>query len=285
MSEMAYSDIEACYPDLVERYECGKLSRARLNKVALARRMREIARAEGKPTPHYTRYNEKIISHIEARLRGTPRMILDPMAGTLERLRRLERMDAGGHLVWGVEYEADWVRDYPHPRLVQGDCREMPFEDGFFDVIVVSPSYGNRDADRSGDWFDNADRKTYAGALGRNVSDGSLCLQWGREYREGHLRAWNEATRVLKMGGLFVLNCKSHVRQGRIVPVTAFHTRALVMLGCEMLDLTSIPTSGRHSGANSDVRAEESEQIIVFTKAHRKRVSAEDIQNLVGGEQ
>lgn len=256
----------ASYPDLIERYESGKVTLARVEKVAAARARRDRRDAAGKPTPHFTRYNPAIIEAIKTRLMGQPRMILDPMAGTLERLKCLEWKKSGNHLVWGVEFEPEWVNDYPHDRLIQGTALSLPFDDEFFDAIVVSPSYGNRDADRSGEWYDNDDRKTYAAALRRNVSEGSLCVPWGDAYKAGHLRAWIESLRTLRTGGLFILNCKSHTKGDAVVPVTGWHMQTLITLGCELLDATSIPTKGRPSGAHYEKRAEMAEQIIVFVK-------------------
>ena len=226
---------------------------------------------KGKPRPHFTRYNPRVITAIEARI-GDSKMILDPMAGTMERLRELEKPDRGWHLVHGVEYEPEWVEGYPHPRLVRGDARELPYEDEFFDVIVVSPSYGNRDADRTGDWWDNVDRKTYAGALGRNVTDGSLCVPFeDEEYKVGHTLAWCEAVRVLKPGGFFVINLKNHIKQGQIVRVSQWHREVLrELLHLTEVDDTAIPTKGRLSGENYDVRAEDAEKIYIYLKGTKQ---------------
>lgn len=249
------------YHEAHQRLEDGRVNARRALNVAKA-----VARDRKRDRrPHHTRYNPKIIEAIEQRI-GESKMILDPMAGTLERLSCLEKPGRGYHLVWGVEYEQPWVEGYPHPRLIQGDARKLPFEDEFFDVIVVSPSYGNRDSDRTGEWWDNADRKTYAGALGRNVSEGSLCVPFGEEYRIGHALAWCEAVRVLKPNGLFVINLKNFIAKGVIVRMSQFHRDALRMLGLEELDDTSIPTRGRPSGENADVRAEDTEKIYIYTR-------------------
>lgn len=53
-------------------------------------------------------------------------------------------------------------------------------------------------------------------------------MQWGRNYCEFHDRAWAEAVRVLKPGGLFMLNIKDHIRGGRRQRVTLWHALNLV---------------------------------------------------------
>lgn len=256
---------------------------ARYLTVAQAYLKDQKRRLEGKPRKHFQKYHSDIITAIEERI-GHSKMILDPMAGTMERLRCLERPDRGYHLVWGVEYEREWVEAHPHDRLIQGDARELPFDDEFFDVIIVSPSYGNRDSDRTGDWWDNVDRKTYAAGLGRNVSRGSLCVPFEYpEYKIGHSLAWCEATRVLKTGGLFVINLKNFVKRGVIVRVSQWHRELLRdKIGLEEVDDTAIATKGRMSGENYDVRAENAEKIYFFSKPalahHRAGTIAEHLR-------
>ena len=154
------------------------------------------------------------------------------MAGTMERLRELERPEFGGHQVHGIELEPEWVNDYRHPRLIQGDARSMPYEDEFFDVIACSPPYGNRQADSTHLLWDSVDRKTYSSALGRGTSKGSACVPFhDPAYAKICLGVWVEATRVLKTGGTFVINTKNFVRQGRVVAVTTLHRRLLASIG------------------------------------------------------
>jgi len=261
------------YSEAHQRLEDGTDPKRCLRVAKLWRRERE-REIDGRPRPHHSRFNPGIIESIEARI-GDSKMILDPMAGTMERLRVLEDRDRGWHQVWGIEYEQEWVDGYPHTRLQQGDARKLPFPSEHFDAIVVSPSYGNRDSDRTGDWWDNADRKTYAAALGRNVSEGSLCVPFEDErYKTGHTLAWAESVRVLKTGGLFVINLKNHIKKGQIIRVSQWHRNVLRdVLGMEEIDDTSIATKGRLSGENYDVRAELVEKIYVYLKtpdSHQK---------------
>ena len=265
------------YPDIAERFNSRGGSPERYLRVAKAR-TREYLRAQrGEPRRHMTRYNPGIITAVQNRV-GNSKMILDPMAGTLQRLSCLEKPDRGYHLVWGVELEQEWVDGYPHERLMQGDAKDLPFGDQFFDAIVVSPAYGNRDSDRTGEWWDNDDRKTYAGALGRNVSEGSGCVPYGDDYRYLHTLAWCESTRVLKAGGLFFLNIKNFIKQGAIVRVSQWHRSILRQIGLVEIDDTAVPSKGRYSGSNSRIRAEDAEKLYVFQRP--SNLSSKSIMSL-----
>ena len=265
------SEVVQAAPRVLERLErleqVDERAASRLVRVAHAWR-REYEREElGLPRKHYTRYNAAVIAAIEARI-GDSKRILDPMAGTMERLRELEQPDRGWHRVHGNEIEQRWVDGYPHKRLRQGDARDLPYKDEKFDVIIVSPSYGNRDSDRSGEWWDNPDRKTYAAALGKNPDPLSLCVPFtDPRYKAGHTLAWAESVRVLKTGGLFVINLKNHVVSSTIQRVSQWHRTILRdVLGLEEIDDTSVATPGRHSGAHSEKRAENIEKIYIFSK-------------------
>ena len=110
------------------------------------------------------------------------------------------------------------------------------FGDATFDAICTSPTYGNRMADHH-NARDASPRHTYRHVLGRPLTRGnSGALQWGdgiagEEYRALHVAVWTECRRVLKPGGIFVLNVKDHIRGGVLQEVTKWHSVALLMLG------------------------------------------------------
>lgn len=265
------SELIAAAPRVVERLEkldtVDRRATRRLVQVARAWDRERSATALGRPRPHYARYSPAIINAIEPRI-GKSKEILDPMAGTLERLAVLEQPERGWHQVWGVELEPEWVDGYPHPRLLQGDARALPFPAERFDVICVSPSYGNRDADRTGEWWDNPDRRTYAAALGRNPSDGSLCVPFRSSgYRSGHALAWADAVRVLRPGGLFVIVLKNFVGDGVVNRMSQWHREVLRDgLALREVDDTSVHAVGRRFGANAGLRAESVDKIYVYTR-------------------
>ena len=264
MSEDQWLEISAC-PRVVEELE-GRTEVSPKLIERMVRVARETKRRAGKPTPHFAKYCDGVVRVVSERIPDGSR-VLDPMAGTMERLRELERPEFGGHQVHGIELEPEWVNDYRHPRLIQGDARSMPYEGEFFDVVVCSPSFGNRMADRTGTWWDSVDRRTYASALGRNVSAGSACVQFtSPDYARLHLAIWAESVRVLKTGGLVFLNLKDHVRGGKVVPVTTLHRRLMSSLAMVEIGDTAVPAKGLPAGANHDVRAESVEKIITWRK-------------------
>src|SRR3990167_7947475 len=127
-----------------------------------------------------------------AKTDGGPMTILDPFAG----VGKVHRLRDYGFLTIGVEIEPEWADQSPH--TVVGDALDLPWPNAHFDAICTSPSYGNRMADHH-DAKDGSPRHTYRHYLGRPLSPhNSGAMQWGREYRAFHRRAWAEAARVLK---------------------------------------------------------------------------------------
>lgn len=171
---------------------------------------------------------------------GDDRRVVDPFAGT----GRIHELRPGWDTI-GVELEPEWAR--LHPDTICGDSRCL--EDLLYDrrpiaAVVTSPAYGNRLAD-SYDAYDPEARRSYSIDLGRPLTDGNGAgLQWGSDYRQLHERVWQECAWLLRPGGLFILNCKDHQRDGRIQAVTGWHVRALVELGLAVIDLRTLPAAG-----------------------------------------
>jgi hypothetical protein len=171
--------------------------------------------------------------------------VLDPMAG----VGRVHQLPG---LTFGVEIEKEWSDQ--HPRTIQGNALALPWRANSFDVVAVSPVYGNRMSD-SFEAKDTSKRISYKFALGRKPSEGSSAtLQWGPKYRIFHELAWREARRVLRPGGLFLLNASDHLRAGEQVPVTAFHCRVLDDLGCVCFARRDVATRRMRFGANHQAR-------------------------------
>lgn len=207
---------------------------------------------------HPARYTPALLPVFAEYLQGAG-SILDPFAGTGERLEELQALLPGARIV-GIELEPDWIKS---PLVRQGNALDLPFDDRSFDAILTSPTYANRMADHH-EARDDSPRNTYRHRLGRPLHpDNSGGLQWGREYRTFHLRAWTSALRVLKPGGVFVLNVKDHIRAGKRVRVTDWHIEALQGLGCMVTDRADIAAPGNRYGANGGLRVE-SEAVIRF---------------------
>jgi SAM-dependent methyltransferase len=176
-------------------------------------------------------------------------VILDPFAGT----GRIHELRPTFETV-GVELEPEWAALSPHTFV--GDATDLTFADDEFDAIVTSPTYGNRLADAH-DATDPERRRSYTHDLGRQLTGGnSGAMQWGEEYRVLHDAAWCEARRVLRPGGLFLLNIKDHIRNGQRQRVSGWHVTKLVgELGFEYVEQHEVTTSGLMAGANHDRRA------------------------------
>ncbi len=185
--------------------------------------------------------------------------VLDPFAGTgiIHRLRSL------GYETLGVEIEPEWAHMSPY--TVVGDATNLPVRTASVDLIVTSPTYGNRMADHH-NAKDGSKRNTYKHTLGRDLHpNNSGQMQWGEKYRALHRLAWKEAYRVLKPGGFLVLNCKDHVRGGEVQEVTAFHQARLQMEGFEYRVEWFVKVPGFRQGANGNLRVEE-ESVSVWKK-------------------
>lgn len=204
-----------------------------------------------KLAPHPARYSVELLPHLAdlARRYGLAN-VLDPFAGVggIHELRAW----VPGLVTTGIEIEPEWANASPYTR--QGDALALPFPAGAFDGIVTSPTYANRMADNH-NARDDSRRNTYRHRLGRPLHPhNSGALQWGERYRLFHLRAWTEAARVLAPGGLFVLNCKDHIRAGKVQPVTAWHVGALGDLGFVELERIAVECPGNRYGQNGHAR-------------------------------
>ena len=142
-----------------------------------------------------------------------------------------------------------------------GDSRQMHYPDAMFDAICTSPTYGNRMADHH-EARDASPRHTYRHTLGRPLTPGnSGALQWGdgtagEEYHALHVAVWTECRRVLKPGGIFVLNVKDHIRGGVLQKVSNWHAVTLLMLGFVCTRRVHVPCPGQRHGANGHLRVD-----------------------------
>lgn len=201
---------------------------------------------------HPARFGDRLLAIFAGLLREHPDVhtVLDPFAGT-GRIHELDQWDTTG-----VELEPEWAA--MHPRTVCGSALNLGglFLEPF-DAIVTSPTYGNRLADHH-DPADGSLRRSYKFDLGRDLTDGnSGAMQWGPEYRSFHEEAWAEAWRVLRPGGLFVLNVKDHIRGGRRQHVAGWHVTTLCRLGFTLLSHLEVDTGSLRQGDNAEARLPE----------------------------
>jgi tRNA G10 N-methylase Trm11 len=214
---------------------------------------------------HPAKYTDALLSAFVRMLNGCNR-ILDPFGGTGKVfLLNVWYPDMD---IQAVEIEPEWARI--NPRTTLGNALALPWRDNYFDAICTSPTYGNRMADRLID-LSNCARDynyiTYSQKLNRNLhQDNSGAMQWGEAYREFHVKAWTEATRVLAPCGTFVLNIKNHIRAGKEQLVTEWHIETLLSLGYQLIEHEKINTPSMRYGQNSEKRIEY-ESVIKFTKS------------------
>lgn len=205
-------------------------------------------------TRHPARYSDPILPILARMVSGCDH-IHDPFAGT-GRIFDLARYGFVG-IITASELEPEWAAHHSQTEIA--DALAMPWPDNAFDAIVTSPTYGNRMADcfTPGEGWQVAAtaRNTYTHALGRKLhSHNSGQMQWGPGYRDFHLLAWAECRRVIRPGGLLVLNVSDHIRGGVVQSVTDWHCGALVGRGFVLAERVGVLTRRQRRGQNGDVR-------------------------------
>lgn len=208
--------------------------------------------------------------------------VLDPFAGVggIFDLHTMEMDYDAGELLFkitGIEIEEEWAeaaRHHERYRAAHDQIIAMDFFDfamhpsvrDSFDIIITSPTYGNRMADHH-EAKDDSKRNTYRHTLGRPLTEGSSAgLQWGDEYREFHRNAWEEVYRLLKPGGYFILNVKDHIRKGEKQPVSAWHRACCErVVGFTKRGETHMSVRGNRQGENHEARVDH-EHIYLFQK-------------------
>ena len=205
-------------------------------------------------TRHPARYSAPILP-ILARMVADCAHIHDPFAGT-GGIFALAQHGYTGRIT-ASELEPEWAAC--HPEIQLADALALPWPDNSFDAIVTSPTYGNRMADyfTPGEGWTDAQtmRNTYTHALGRKLHPrNSGQMQWGPGYCAFHLAAWAECRRVIRSGGLLVLNISDHIRGGVVQHVTDWHIDALTRLDFVLGERVSVTTRRQRRGQNGDVR-------------------------------
>lgn len=230
--------------------------------------------------------------------RGAP-VLLDPFAG-VGKIHELTKA-----LPWlttiGVELEPEWARQ--HDRTYVGDATKLLIESDSVDVVATSPCYGNRMADTydgkglcracagvgrslsgpeptpvevtcprcKGTGRDVSSRMTYRTALGRMPSTGSSStLQWGEAYKDLHRKAIGEMRRVVRPGGIVMVNMSNHIRRGVEQDVVGWWEQALTAEGFEHRQTCVVSTRRYRHGQNHEARINGERLIIVDAPGGRR---------------
>ena len=213
------------------------------------------------PIRHPAQYSDALLPTMARYLRAGW-LVLDPFAG----VGGLARLGFTGARFVLNEIEGNVIAQAQGKCRAMGNALTLPFASETFDAVVTSPTYGNRMADHHRA-RDASKRNTYYHAFGGVMhADNTGLLQFGAAYCERHARAWGEVARVLKHGGLFVLNVSDHIRGGRQVNVSQWHRETLCGMGLTLRASHSIKTPRNRCGANGHLRCE-CEYVFVFAKA------------------
>jgi len=229
---------------------------------------------------HPASYNQQLLNALDKLVPDTG-VILDFFGG----VGKVGALARAGRIIIAGEIEKKWANqsvDNGCDFVVIADATRSPFKSNSIDAVVVSPSYGNRLADvdksqrrrkkRKSDYT----RRTYRSYYGKDlhINNSGNNMQWvrgprGKAYRLLHFRAWLEAARLLKVGGLLIINCKDHIRNGKWMHVCDWHWSMVERIGFEQRIRLEIPTTGdqnqnRHKQQGKRVVAYE--QIAVYKK-------------------
>lgn len=230
----------------------------------------------------------KAVLDIFDRLLPASGSVLDPYAGT----GKLHELATPTRTTVGVELEPEWARW--HADTIIGDSADLDFVDGLFDAVATSPDFGNRMADPYAgercktcdgrgtvtddavNWHSCDDcagtgrqlrsrRHTYRLSLGRPMSEGSTVSQWGPKYRDLHRPHIVEFMRVLKPGGMVLLDIKNHRRAWEEQLVAEWWRAEIVRQGGLYIAEHPVDTDGlQHSGPDTN---DLPEVVLEFRKA------------------
>lgn len=197
--------------------------------------------------------------------------VLDPFAGVggIHHLRHPDTNGDGYHTV-GVEIEWEWYAvGRLYGTMLHADFFEFEWDrerwDGGPEFIVTSCTYGNRFADKH-NARDGSRRRSYTHDLGHQLQpNNSGAMQWGKQYRSFHRKAWLKCYQIQDPGGYLVLNVSDHIRGRKVMKVAQWHKEALEDVGYELVEEHAVETQRHRDGANGALRVE-CEWVYVFRK-------------------
>jgi SAM-dependent methyltransferase len=198
-------------------------------------------------------------------------VFLDPMCGS----GRCFELEWPGRLIVGTEIEEEFAA--LHPKTTVADATHLPFGTAVFDGGFTSPSYPNRmNGDYTGPgWTKNPHgRRNYSLSKRWLARDETVVLHEHNTARYGvkrgmahywnlHFRIWGEVARVVKPGGIFVLNTKDLPG----VAVTNYHIELLEDEGFVVDYRMPVFPPGYRYGANRE--RVDHEDIVVLRRTRR----------------
>lgn len=222
-------------------------------------------------TLHPAKYSEAILTHLKSIVyeywRNHTReydiiQILDPFAGT-GRIHELATPSM--YETFGVEIEKPWAD--LHPQTWHGDATFMHWlATGRFDMIVTSPTYGNRFSDKhtpsdkeAKKWIRRSysyDIRAMTGDPNYNLhSNNTGALRFSsRTYEILHEKSYDECLRVLTHDGWFVLNVSDFIKDHKVQPVAAWHRDLLIDRGLRVIREIDVETPRMRMGRNEKAR-------------------------------
>lgn len=213
-----------------------------------------------KPVKHPAKFSLSILVELEKILAPYHGNLLDGFAGT----GRIHELARPGLQTWGIEIEPEWAS--MHPRTLLGDALNLPFKDESFSIYCTSPVYGNRFADHH-HAKDASTRRSYTHDLGRAVNRNSLgTIHFGERYKYFHKIAWQEAYRVLKPGGLMIVNVSNFIKNFEEVHVVGWHALELAAQFRFHAEI-KVATPRMRYGANHKARVETESILIAYKEA------------------
>lgn len=198
---------------------------------------------------HPAMYSSALMPFI-ARYISAGDLILDPFGGTGGRIAALALRIGASVVVNELEYNV--IANAAGTYKTCADAMLLPFASNTFCKVITSPTFANRMADQ---FTDHTRRNTYTAGFGAALHKNNTgALQWGEKYRAAHRAAWGEAIRVLAPGGVFVMDCKDHIRAGKRQYVTDWHVKTLQELGLIHIDQHAVCVPSNRQGQNGAAR-------------------------------
>jgi SAM-dependent methyltransferase len=230
--------------------------------------VRDLNMTETKVPSHPAKYSSAIIEVLREILdieqKGQPfglLTVLDPMIGT----GKLYDLATPLICIDGVELEQEWAEQHPH--TIQGNATNLVmFPSGYFDCVVSSPPYANRLADKFNP-KDTSRRMSYKFQLGRDLTEGSGAgMQWNGAYRSWSKLVLAEMIRVVRPGGIVVINISNHIRNKEEQPVSEFWLATMVLMGLHFEKAIPVVTPRMRFGENHQARVD-TEWVFVTRRA------------------